>query len=114
MATPLSTQALREFMAKKSMIVKNERRIKIVKRYAERRAELKSIISSFESSEEEIFAARSKLNSLPRDSSATRIRNRCLITGRPRAYYRKFALSRLALREKALKGELPGVTKASW
>ena len=101
-------------MAKKSMIEKNKRRLRTAERCAERRKELKRVLSSIESSDEEIDEARRKLAKLPRDASPTRVRNRCMLTGRPRGYYRKFGLSRLALREKALRGELPGVTKASW
>ena len=101
-------------MAKKSKIAKNLQRIDMVKRYAERRAELNSVIRSSRSSDESKDEARTKLAKLPRDSSPIRVRNRCALTGRPRGFYRKFGLCRLALREKALKGELPGVTKSSW
>jgi small subunit ribosomal protein S14 len=101
-------------MAKQSMINKNKRRIAKVAQYRVLRAELKEIIRNPKSGEEEYEAAVKKLRSLPRDSSRTRVRNRCLLTGRPRGYYRKFGLSRLALRENALEGLLPGVKKASW
>jgi small subunit ribosomal protein S14 len=101
-------------MAKKSKIVKNEKRKKTVQQYAARREELKETLRSMKASPEEKEIAAKKLRKLPRDSSATRIVNRCQLTGRPRAYYRKFGLSRLALRERAMKGELPGVTKSSW
>ena len=101
-------------MAKKSKIAKNLQRMELVARYAERRLELNKIIRSGASSEEEKEEARAKLAGLPRDSNPIRIRNRCALTGRPRGFYRKFGLSRLALRDKALKGELPGVTKSSW
>ena len=101
-------------MAKKSMIVKNIRRKQIVERYRERRIELKKIIKSQSSSESDRQIARAKLEKMPRDSNPIRIRNRCVVTGRPRSYYRKFGLSRITFREMALKGEIPGVTKASW
>jgi len=101
-------------MAKKSMVNKNKRRIATAARFRELRAELKETIRSPKSSDEEFEAALLKLQKLPRDSSRTRIRNRCLLTGRPRGYYRKFGLSRMGLRQKALEGLLPGVKKASW
>lgn len=101
-------------MAKKSKIAKNEQRVELVARYAERRAELKEIIRSPKSSVEERDAAIAALQKLPRDSSPTRVRNRDVSDGRPRAYYRKFGLSRVKLREMAHRGELPGVTKSSW
>ena len=101
-------------MAKKSMIVKNIRRKQIVERYRERRIELKNIIKSQSSSESDKQIARTKLEKMPRDSNPIRIRNRCVVTGRPRSYYRKFGLSRITFREMALKGEIPGITKASW
>jgi small subunit ribosomal protein S14 len=86
----------------------------IVARYAEKRAALKATIISATASEEEKQAAASKLRSLPRDSSKTRIRNRCAMTGRPRAFLRQFGLSRVTFREMALQGLIPGVRKASW
>jgi small subunit ribosomal protein S14 len=101
-------------MAKKSKIAKNEKRKKIVAKYAVRRAAIVAITKDPETSLEVKFAAQAELAKLPRDSSATRVRNRCALTGRPRAYYRKFGLSRIAMREEALKGNLPGVIKASW
>jgi small subunit ribosomal protein S14 len=101
-------------MAKTSKIVKNEDRKVIVARYAEKRAALKATIISATASEEEKQAAASKLRSLPRDSSKTRIRNRCAMTGRPRAFLRQFGLSRVTFREMALNGLIPGVRKASW
>ena len=101
-------------MAKKSKIIKNEKRKKTVERYAEKRAELKAIIKNHESSPQEIQDAYRKLRSLPRDASPTRVRNRCALTGRSRGYLRKFGLSRIAVRELALQGELPGVVKSSW
>ena len=101
-------------MAKKSMIVKNIRRKQIVERYRDRRIELKKILKSSSASENEKQVARLKLEKMPRDSNPIRIRNRCVVTGRPRSYYRKFGLSRITFREMALKGEVPGITKASW
>ncbi len=103
-----------ESMAKKSKIAKNEQRKVLVARYAARRAELKATIKDPNKSFDEREEAARKLRALPRDSSTTRVRNRCSVTGRPRAYYRDFGISRLALRELALRGELPGVKKASW
>jgi small subunit ribosomal protein S14 len=101
-------------MAKKSKIAKNERRRELVARYAERRAELKEIIRRPSSAPEERQAAVSALQRLPRDSSRVRLRNRDAIDGRPRGHLRKFGLSRVRVRELAHRGELPGVTKASW
>ena len=101
-------------MAKKSSIEKNNRRMRMSKNAAPKRARLKAIIADKKKPMEERFAATLKLAELPRNSSATRIRNRCEITGRPRAVYRKFKLSRLALRELASSGALPGVVKSSW
>ena len=101
-------------MAKKSMIVKNIRRKQIVERYKTRRMELKKILKSPKISEEEKQVARIQLEKMPRDANPIRIRNRCVVTGRPRSYYRKFGLSRITFREMALKGEIPGITKASW
>lgn len=101
-------------MAKKSMINKNERRKALVDRYAERRAALVAIVKDPNSSFREKLDAQEAIAKLPRDSAKIRVRNRCVMTGRPRGYYRKFGLSRIALREEALKGNLPGVTKASW
>lgn len=101
-------------MAKKSKIVRNNKRKDAVKKYAERRTELKKILRSADASYEDKEVAAKKLRKLPRDSSATRIRNRCELTGRSRGYYRKFGLCRNMLRDRAMKGELPGVTKSSW
>jgi small subunit ribosomal protein S14 len=101
-------------MAKKSKIAKNRLRIKLVAKYAERRAELIKVLKDPEASLEDKYAAQRGIDKMPRDASATRIKNRCALTGRPRAYYRKFGLSRIALREEALRGNLPGVVKASW
>ena len=101
-------------MAKKSKIVKNVRRQEIVVRHAERRAELKRIIASPGSTDDERAAARRALARQPRDASATRLRSRDQVDGRPRAVYRTFGLSRIRLRQLALRGELPGITKSSW
>jgi len=101
-------------MAKKSMINREKRREQLVKKYAARRARLREIISSPNSSTAERDDAVATLQSLPRDSSASRRRNRCQITGRPRGYYRKFGLSRTKLREATMRGEIPGLGKASW
>ena len=101
-------------MAKKSKIAKNNQRKVIIERYAERRVELKKIISNPDTSFDEKRAAYAVIAKMPRDASATRYRNRCGVSGRPRAYFRKFGMSRIAVRELAHTGELPGVRKASW
>src|SRR5262245_12011074 len=101
-------------MAKKSSIEKNNRRERMTKQYAERRAKLKAIANDREAPMEERFAATLKLAELPRNSSATRVHNRCQITGRPKAYYRKLKMSRIALRELGSKGLIPGLLKSSW
>ena len=101
-------------MAKKSMMERERRRMKTVQRYAKKRAALKEAIRDLSLPDEERMAAQAKLNALPRDASPTRLRNRCAITGRPHGYYRKFGLARNKLREAAMKGEIPGLTKASW
>ena len=101
-------------MAKTSMIMRERKRAKLVARYANRRAALKATIRNINSSDEERQLAQAKLNALPRDSSPSRQRNRCSITGRPHGFYRKFGLGRNKLREAAMNGEIPGLTKASW
>ena len=101
-------------MAKKSMIAREKRRSRAVKKYAEKRAGLKATIKNPASSDEERYQAQLKLQALPRDSSPVRARNRCRITGRPHGYYRKFGLSRNMLREAAMRGDVPGLVKASW
>ncbi len=101
-------------MAKKSKIVKNEKRRELVARYAERRGELKEIIRNPVSTRDEKAAAASALQRLPRDSSPVRLRNRDAVDGRPRGHLRKFGLSRVRVRELAHRGELPGVRKSSW
>ena len=101
-------------MAKTSMVEREKRRARIVKRYATKRAQLKELIRSPRTSPEERAAAQVRLQAMPRDASASRQRNRCAITGRSRGVYRKFGLSRVKIREVASRGEIPGLTKASW
>ena len=101
-------------MAKKSMIMRERKRAKLVAKYATKRAALKATIRNINSTDEERAAAQAKLNAMPRDASPTRQRNRCSITGRPHGVYRKFGLGRNKLREAAMNGEIPGLTKASW
>jgi small subunit ribosomal protein S14 len=101
-------------MAKKSMIARDVKRARCVQRYAAKRAALKEIIGNFKSTDEERMAAMRKLQALPRNSSPTRMRNRCSVTGRPRGVYRKFGLGRNKLREATMSGEIPGLRKASW
>jgi small subunit ribosomal protein S14 len=101
-------------MAKNSMIAREDKRARTVKRYAAKRTGLKAIIKNPKSSDEERDAAQLKLRELPRDASPTRKRNRCRITGRPHGYYRKFGLARNKLREAAMRGDVPGLVKASW
>lgn len=101
-------------MAKKSSIEKNQRRMRLAKRFAGKRARLKAIANDRELPQEDRFAARLKLAEMPRNSSPTRVRNRCELSGRPRGTYRKFKLSRIALRELASNGQIPGMIKASW
>ena len=101
-------------MAKTSMIQRELKRTKLVARYAKKRAALKATVRNINTSEDERAVAQAKLNAMPRDSSPTRQRNRCAITGRPHGVYRKFGLARNKLREIAMNGEIPGLTKASW
>ena len=101
-------------MAKVCMIERDKKRRRMAKSYANKRAQLKAIIKDRTVSAEERFQATLTLAELPRNSSKVRIRNRCALTGRPRGYFRKFNLSRIALRDLASRGELPGVTKSSW
>ena len=101
-------------MAKKSAVEKNNRRMRLVKRFAAKRAKLKAIADDRSLPMEERFEARLKLAELPRNSAANRVRLRCALTGRPRGNYRKFKLSRIALRELASVGQVPGMTKSSW
>ena len=101
-------------MAKKSMIARENKRLKMVEKFSKKRFELKSIINDVSKSEEENDIAMKKLQKLPRDASPVRLQRRCQITGRPHAVYRKFGLSRNKLRELAMKGDVPGLVKASW
>ncbi|MCW8907937.1 MAG: 30S ribosomal protein S14 [Sedimenticola sp.] len=101
-------------MAKKSMIAREEKRAKIVAKYAAKRRELKAVINNPESSPEQVDEAVIKLQKMPRDASRARQRNRCQITGRPHGVYRKFGLCRNKLREAAMRGDVPGLVKASW
>ena len=101
-------------MAKKSMILRDVKRKVLTAKYAKRRADLKAAIVNLKLGDEERHAAVIALQKLPRDSSHSRIRNRCALTGRPRGYYRKFGLGRNKLREVMMRGETPGVVKASW
>jgi small subunit ribosomal protein S14 len=101
-------------MAKLALINREAKRAKQVAKFAAKRAELNAIIDNVKLSDEERMAARLKLQSLPRDSAPTRQRNRCALTGRPRGVFRKFGLGRMKLRDIAMRGEVPGMTKASW
>lgn len=101
-------------MAKKAMIERNRKRERMVAQYAAKREELKRIIRDPETPDEAFYEAQRKLTKLPRNSSKVRLRNRCSVTGRPRAYLRKYGLSRLTFRELASSGKVPGVTKSSW
>ena len=101
-------------MAKKSSIARNKKRERLVARYAEKRASIKATLASPETSDEDFYKAQRQLSKLPRNSSRIRIRNRCNVTGRPRAFIRRYGLSRLTFRELALEGKIPGVTKSSW
>jgi len=101
-------------MAKVAVINREQKRRDTVKKFAAKRAALLALITNVSLSEEERFAARQKLQALPRDSSPIRLRNRCALTGRPRGVFSKFGLGRIKLREYAMRGEIPGVVKASW
>jgi len=101
-------------MAKMALINREQKRRDTVKKFAAKRAELLAAISNMKLSEEERAGARLKLQALPRDSSPVRLRNRCALTGRPRGTFRKFGLGRIKVREFAMRGEIPGVVKASW
>ncbi len=101
-------------MAKLALINRESKRAKLVAKYAAKRAALKAIINDTSKSDEERYEARLKLQQLPRNANPTRARNRCAITGRPRGVFRKFGISRNKLREMAMRGEVPGMTKASW
>ena len=101
-------------MAKKSSIARNEKRMKLVEKYSAKREELFAIINDSKAPIEEKIKARSALSALPRNANPVRVRNRCQVTGRPHGYIRHFGLSRIAFREMAHRGQLPGVKKASW
>lgn len=101
-------------MAKLAVINRDQKRRKMVEKYAPKRAELEAVFNDVSRSDEERFEARLKFQALPRNSSPVRLRNRCTLTGRPRGVYRKFGLGRSKLREFAMRGEVPGMTKASW
>jgi small subunit ribosomal protein S14 len=101
-------------MAKLALINRQYKREKMVAKFAKKRETLQSIMDNPKMSDEDRFAARLKLQALPRNSNKTRLRNRCAITGRPRGYFRKFGLGRNKLREYAMRGEIPGIVKASW
>ena len=101
-------------MAKKSKIAKNEQRKATIDKYAERRAELVALIKSPDTPDEERDLAYLKLRKMPRDAAKVRYRNRCQLTGRPKAYYRKLKMSRIMLRDLASKGQIPGMVKSSW
>lgn len=101
-------------MAKKSMIAREAKRARMVAKYADKRAELKAIIANPESTSEQVWDANIKLQQQPRNASASRRQRRCRITGRPHAVYRKFGLCRHKLREAAMRGDVPGLVKASW
>ncbi len=101
-------------MAKTSMVARENKRARLVRKYAAKREALKAVIQNPESSPEEKLEAQEKLQALPRNSSKVRQRNRCQVTGRPRGYYRKFGLARNKLREAAMSGMIPGLTKSSW
>jgi small subunit ribosomal protein S14 len=101
-------------MSKLSLINRNEKRKKLVAKFSKKRAALEAIVGNQKMSDEDRFAARLKLQALPRNAHPTRIRNRCALTGRPRGVYAKFCLGRNKLREYIMRGEVPGVVKASW
>src|SRR5262245_16154308 len=101
-------------MPKTSAIERNKKRAKLATKFAAKRAELKAILANPATTDAEFFAAQKKLQKLPRNSSPTRIRNRCSLSGRPRGYNRRFGVSRIQFRELALAGKIPGVVKSSW
>ena len=101
-------------MAKLSLINRDQKRRALVKKYAKKREALVAIIDDSKASDEDRFAARLKLQQLPRNANPTRLRSRCALTGRPRGFFRKFGLGRSKLREFAMRGEIPGIVKASW
>jgi len=101
-------------MAKLSLINRDQKRRALVKKFAKKREALESIINNSKASDEVRYAARLKLQQLPRNANPTRLRSRCALTGRPRGFFRKFGLGRSKLREFAMRGEIPGIVKASW
>ena len=101
-------------MAKLSLINRQLKREKLVTKYAKKRAALEALVANAKLSEEDRYEARLKLQALPRNANPTRLRNRCALTGRPRGFFRKFGLGRNKLREYAMRGEVPGIVKASW
>ncbi len=101
-------------MAKKAMIEREKRRRRLMQRFADKRAELKRLMASLERTDDKFYEAQRKLAKLPRNSSPVRLRNRCCVTGRPRAYLRKYRISRITFRELASTGKIPGITKSSW
>ncbi|MDR0902217.1 MAG: 30S ribosomal protein S14 [Opitutaceae bacterium] len=101
-------------MPKTSAIERNKKRIRLTEKYKAKRAGLKALLLKPEATDEEFFAAQKALQRLPRNSAAERVRNRCSLSGRPRAYNRKYGVSRITFRELALSGKIPGVTKSSW
>ncbi len=101
-------------MAKKSMIAREKKRQVLVSKYYKKRSALKAVIQSASATDEEKYQAQLKLQQLPRDASPSRLHNRCSLTGRPHGFYRKFGLGRNKLRESVMRGDVPGVTKASW
>lgn len=101
-------------MAKLSLINRDEKRRAMVKKYAKKREALLAVINNSKMPDEERFAARLQLQQLPRNANPTRVRNRCALTGRPRGFFRKFGLGRNKLRDYAMRGEIPGIVKASW
>ena len=101
-------------MAKKSAIHRNLKRVRLIEKYSGKRKQLKAILADPETSDEDFYKAQAKLTKLPKNSSPIRSRNRCSVTGRPRAFIRRFGLSRIAFRELTSQGKIPGVTKSSW
>jgi len=101
-------------VAKLSLINRDAKRVKLAAKYAAKRAELQAIVDDSSKTDEERYQARLKIQQLPRNANPTRQRNRCMVTGRPRGVFSKFGLSRMKLREMAMRGEIPGMTKASW
>jgi small subunit ribosomal protein S14 len=101
-------------MPKTSAIERNKKRQRLTDKHAAKRAELKAVLANPATADDDFYAAQKKLQKLPRNSSKTRIRNRCSLSGRPRGFHRKYGVSRITLRELALSGKIPGVTKSSW